>query len=334
MRTLLSFNDVILLPKHSTITSRSIPSVSTNIGFDLEIPILSAPMDCVTGYKMAAMLYCLGGSGVIHRFMPIEDQVAIAKKLGNFALGKTFFAVGASGDWQDRYKQLADNGVRNFCVDVANGHSILALQATEELAKLGYNVMAGNIGTGEGAVGLANAGAKSIRTGIGSGAACSTRLVTAFGCPTLQATLDAAEALDKANLDCHIISDGGIRGSADMVKCFAAGADAVMLGGLLAGTQESPGEIVKIDGKGYKKFRGMSSAEVNQEIGKKAVAEGASTLVPYLGPVKGVIDELIGGLKSGMSYANALKLSELTNVEMALLTNHGAFESTPHGKVL
>ncbi len=335
-----TFDDLMLVPRHSTIRSRKEPDTSTFIGkSELQIPIIAAPMNTVTEWHMAQAMADVGADSVLHRYMTIEEQYYNFKnvKAGN---KKPWVAVGATGDFLERAVELYKKGARKFCVDVANGHSEVCTDAVLALRKRysDIDIMAGNICSGEGVVHLCDAGANVLRVGIGPGSMCTTRLVTGFGVPQITAIDWCLPMAEK--YEAHIVADGGIRSSGDIVKALARGADAVMVGGLLAGTDQTPGDTTKdLDtGQLYKYYHGMASAEGRREWFDKEstayVPEGASTKVPHKGDAKKVVEELNNSLKVGMSFANATTLAELrVNARWVRVTDNGRKEGTPNRKL-
>ena len=301
-------------------------------------------MNTISEGKMALAMSNLGAGCVVHRYMTPARQADIFKSL--LAPNGVWFAIGATGDYLERTRMLYNTGVKYFCIDVANGHSQTLLDAVESLKKAFPDVfvMAGNITSYDGAYNLASCGAEAIRIGIGSGSACKTRVVTGFGVPLLS-VLEECWELKKIYPDVSLIADGGIRNSGDCVKalCFA---DAVMVGRLLAGTDETPGELIdggfdprthqiREHGK-FKKYAGMASKEGREfngwfsEENSSFVPEGVSTLVRCQGPVSKVIENLVGGIKVGMSFANARTLAELRqNAKWVRVTNAGFSEGLP-----
>jgi IMP dehydrogenase len=342
----VTFDDVTMVPNFSEIKSRKEPDVSVKITKDLtlQVPIIAAPMNTVCEDEMARVIDDYGGIGVIHRYMSIPDQL---QQLWNFwetdkhEDDLPFFAVGASGDFLERTTELYKNGVRKFCIDVANGDSVASLAAVSEL-KIKFNdivLMAGNVCTEEGYARLAFRGADLIRVGVGSGAMCKTRTVTGHGVPQLTALMWAAKAKEKFP-NSIVISDGGIRNSGDLVKALAI-ADVVMLGSLLAATDEAPGDIIKENGEEYKLYAGMASEDgrsLNNWFDREKtsfIPEGESVRLKRKGPVVNILNGLIGGLKVGMSYAGALNLQELKDkATFVKITQSGQIEGTPHGKKL
>lgn len=335
----LCFDDILLVPQESDVASRHSVDLLMRIGayektFNLSLPVIAAPMDTVCGLEMCIAMAESGGMGILHRYMPIEQQIGITVQLSK--LGYNFgVSVGATNTFMSDARKLVGSGAKLILVDIANGHSKYAIEAVRDLRKefgSGVHIMAGNVATAEGFKDLARAGADSIRVGIGGGSACTTRIVSGHGVPTLQSIMDIYQ-WKKDNTYTSIIADGGIRNSGDMVKAFAAGADAVMVGSMLAGTDESPGEVVTDhNGREVKMFRGMASAHAQMDkFGKVSVAEGISTTVPYKGSAKHILDQVRGGLGSGCSYSGVSTLSELAeNAEYVKVTSLSLNESKPH----
>jgi len=323
----LTFDDVLLVPNYGN-DSRDDGSIETQLGdYRFTVPIIAANMDTICGALMAATMGNLGGLGIIHRFMSVEDNVKEYKiAVGRNNLYDNKFVVGVSvgvgSDELKRAEALYVAGARLFCLDVAHAHSKKVSQMLKNL-KLVYDdvyIIAGNVATYGGADYLASIGADAVKVGIGAGSVCTTREVTGFGVPQLTAILDCAR------IDKPIIADGGIRKSADVVKSFAAGASMVMLGGMLAGTDEACG------GQNY---RGMASIAAREDYYKVTAgwraAEGISIDVESKGPVVNIINDIIGGLKSGLSYAGAKNLKELQRkAQFIEVTNATATEGTPH----
>jgi IMP dehydrogenase len=251
-------------------------------------------------------------------------------------------AVGVRGDYLERAAALVAEEVDALVLDVAHGHTEAALRALETLRSRFEHVdlVAGNVATGEGAADLADRGADAVKVGVGPGSTCTTRIVTGAGVPQLTAIMDAAAALEGRGVP--IIADGGIRNSGDITKALAAGAHCVMLGNLLAGTEESPGALIIRNGRQYKTYRGMASlwaaarrqaldAPVEEEDLSQIVAEGIEATVPYRGKAADVTAQLVGGLRSGMSYCGARTIEELqARAEFIQITQAGMKESLPH----
>jgi IMP dehydrogenase len=332
----LCFDDILIVPQHSYVNSRSSVALSMNIGRNsyLGLPVIAAPMDTVCESDMAYTMAKGGGLGIIHRFMPFEKQLKeVSKASANgVAVGA---AIGAKGDIEEQAIRLVGAGACVILIDTANGHSQYAIDAVKRVRDAVLNlahIMAGNVSTAEGFIRLVEAGADSVRVGIGGGSMCTTRIVSGHGIPTLASVMLVKEVKDSLGLDAGIIADGGIRNTGDMIKAFAAGADAVMLGSMLAGTDEAPGSLIINENGRFKSFRGMASKEANE--GKDIpIAEGVATVVPYKGKVEDILKDIRGGLGSGCSYSGVNKLrylhKEAMYVEVSSLSNK---ESMPHGK--
>lgn len=331
----LCFDDILLVPQHSNVRSRHNVDLTMTLGVNnkvvLSLPLIAAPMDTVCDYKMALALAENGALGSIHRYMSNEEQIAIANSLQYMGHYAAFFAIGATGDYFEQAQRLIEHGVSAFIVDTANGHSNVAIRAVERLRELPIHIMAGNVSTWEGFKRLSDAGADSIRVGIGGGSACTTRVVTGHGVPTLASIMDIVDA--RQDTDASIVADGGIRNSGDAVKAFAAGAHAVMLGSVLAGHAESPGETHydNNDNPISKEFRGMASADAQHSRGYVSVVEGISTLIPYKGNVANTLETFKNGIKSGVSYSGLEKLSDLSVESMYVeVSSLAKGESIPH----
>ena len=327
----VSFDDVLLVPHYSDIESRKSLSTVNNLGdIKLGLPIISSPMDTVTELKMACAMHTNGGLGIIHRYNSIEEQSRIVKDtlLAGAVVGA---AIGVTGDYKERAQELVNSGAQVLCVDVAHGHHSMMRDALKHL-KEEYggvvHIMAGNVATGQGGLDLALWGADSIRVGIGGGSICSTRLVSGHGVPTLQSIIDCVTA----GCPVPIIADGGIKTSGDAVKALAAGADFVMLGSMLAGTDQAPGQVFDNGNKKYKVYRGMASSEAQVNWrGKTSTPEGISTTIPYKGDVATILADLKGGIQSGMSYSGAKTIQELqAKASFVQMTSAGRGESHTH----
>jgi IMP dehydrogenase len=344
MRKALSFDDVLLIPQHSNIVSRKDVDVSTKLSkhLTLKIPIISSCMDTVTGPEMAIAMWKSGGLGILHRYNSIVQQCQMLREV-HAAKVDCAIAIGITGDFKDRLKSLVELGGTSFCFDVAHGDCDMMEDAIKWLRTTfgrDFTVIAGNVATGIGAMRLMDAGADAIRIGIGGGSLCTTRLMTGHGIPTFQSVLDCWDYLSyhRYNKSICLIADGGIKNSGDIVKSVAAGAGAVILGQLLASTDEAPGELIDTPHGKFKKYRGMSSfgAQVDWRPEKKdeIVPEGEDTILPYKGSVEKILYQLIGGVRSGMTYSNARTLNELKkNIEFVQITSAGWAESKPHAKV-
>jgi len=338
MRKTVCFDDVLLKPQFSAITSRSDIDLETSLdekdNLVITLPIVSAPMDTVTGPEMAVSIYKAGGLGILHRYNTIDEQVQLVKTALTLEKNVVFgAAVGITGDYEERACRLYEAGCQIFCLDVAHGHHALMKTALETLRqKFGRNIhlMAGNIATLEAFNDLSDWGADSIRVGVGGGSICSTRVQTGHGIPTLQSVIDCA----KSDRSAALIADGGIKNSGDMVKALAAGADAVMCGSLLAGTEETPGTVLRSnDGSPPRKvYRGMASREAQKAWrGKVGSVEGVATTVPIKGKVADVLHDLEWGIRSGLSYTGARSLRELRSKSRFLTqTSAAQTESSPH----
>ena len=347
MKDTLSYDDVLLVPQYSTIRSRSEVNISVDLGkgFQLEMPILAAPMDTITEAPMAIAMANVGAGSVIHRYNSIETQVEKIKTAVSIATRARAHAhapddkspaigaaIGVYGDYIERATAAYDAGVSFLCIDVAHGHHILmkeALTTLKEIFGEKLHIMAGNVATLQGVNHLSDWGADSVRCNIGGGSICSTRLQTGHGVPGLQTIMDCA----KTDRNVKIIADGGIKNSGDIVKALAAGADAIICGSLLAGTAETPGKILE-DSQGFrwKVYRGMASKEAQIEWrGRCASNEGVSSRVPYRGSVKKILHDLETGIRSGFSYSGARTLGELHHsARFIRQTNSGIKESDTH----
>jgi IMP dehydrogenase len=327
----ITFDDVLLIPAYNHYESRRIVDIGMRdrLGkLALELPVMSASMDTVTEHKMANFMSSKGGIGVLHRFMTIEEN------LTEFAActGDVFVSIGCNSAELERAEALRDKGANYFCVDVAHAHAKYVGKTLKQLRVILSEscIMAGNVATYAGADYLASCGADIIKAGIGGGSVCSTRIKTGFGVPMLTCIQDCART------DRSIVADGGIRTPGDIVKALAFGADFVMIGGMLAGTGPTPGEVIKnAEGKLVKLYRGMASREAQEDfLGQMSgwkTAEGASTEVPYREDADYIIADIIGGLRSGLTYAGADTISELQRkLNFVNITDSGRIESLPH----
>jgi len=332
----LTYDDVLLVPQYSNIRSRREIRVGNVLRGNgptvaLRLPILSSPMDTVTELAMAAAIWQGGGFGIIHRYNTIERQHALVDEAIVGANANVGAAIGTTGDYLDRAAALYDAGARILCVDVAHGHHILMKEALLDLRNVfgdAVHIMAGNVATLEGYNDLVDWGADSVRCNIGGGSICSTRIQTGHGIPGLYTILDCA----KASRQVPIIADGGIRSAGDIVKALAAGADFVMLGSLLAGTDEAPGDVINTRKGKYKSYRGMASKDAQVEWrGKTASLEGIATTVPCKGPVGNILGELERGIRSGLSYSGATSIKELQKkARFIRQTASGRVEGSTH----
>lgn len=310
----LTYDDVLLVPQYSDIESRSEIDISSCLddGIKLDVPIISSPMDTVTESDMAVAMSDAGGLGIVHRYDTVEVQAAyVSRALRDPGCRFIGAAVGVTGDFEERAIALVEAGAEVICVDVAHGHHSLMKRALRRLKSSlpsTVHVMAGNVATQRGYEALADWGADSVRCNIGGGSICSTRVQTGHGIPGLHTIFECASA----GLDIPIIADGGIRNSGDIAKAIAAGADFVMLGSLLAGTDQAPG-IIYVNEKGkFKVYRGMASLTAQKDWRGRLTSapEGVSSQIPYKGDVSSVLQDLAMGVRSGFSYTGARTLPE------------------------
>jgi IMP dehydrogenase len=327
----ITFDDVLLIPAYNHHESRRVVHIGMTdklAKLTLELPVISSNMDTITESKMANFIHSKGGIGALHRFLSIEDNIKEFKR----CKGQVFVSVGCTDSELQRAEALRDAGAEFFCVDVAHGHAKYVGKTLKSLRQmLGSRcIMAGNVATYAGADYLASCGADIVKAGIGGGSVCSTRIKTGFGVPMLTCIQDCARA------DRSIVADGGIRTSGDIVKALAFGADFVMVGGMLAGTEPTPGAVISIsDGNQVKHYRGMASREAQEEfLGQLhdwKTAEGVTVEVPYRNNQEAIIADIVGGLRSGLTYAGADNISELQRkLNYVTVTQAGRIESLPH----
>ena len=339
----LTFDDVLILPRYSNILP-----VNTNITLNLskkiilKVPFISSAMDTVTESNMAIAMAKVGGIGIIHRNLKIKLQAKEVQKVKkkNLLVGA---AIGTNQEDLDRAQSLEDNGVDLIVIDTAHGHSKKVLDTLSKIKKKNSKIpiCVGNVATGEAAKKLYNSGADIIKVGIGPGSICTTRMVSGIGVPQITAIMEVKKTLNKRKV--KIISDGGIKFSGDIGKALAAGADAIMMGSIFAGTDESPGKKFKVNGKIYKTYRGMgsigamSSGSANRYFQKnykdksKFIPEGVEGRVEYKGSVSKIIYQLQGGLKSSMGYIGAKNLKEIKKrAKFVKITKAGFYESMVH----
>ncbi len=339
----LTFDDVLLIPQYSSVLP-SDTDISLNLtkNITLKVPFLSSAMDTVTEAEMAIAIAKEGGIGIIHRNLNIKSQTKeiIRVKKKKLIVGA---AVGTNYEDIERAKNLIDSGCDLLVIDTAHGHSKKVINTLLKLKKINskITICVGNIATGEAAKRLYNSGADIIKVGIGPGSICTTRMVAGIGVPQISAIMDVKRALKSRKV--KIISDGGIKFSGDIVKALAAGADAIMMGSIFAGTEESPGKKFKVKGKIYKQYRGMgsigamSSGSANRYFQKnfkdksKFVPEGVEGRVEFKGNVSKIIYQLKGGLRSSMGYIGAKNLKQLKkNAKFIKITKAGFYESMVH----
>ena len=339
----LTFDDVLLLPRYSEVLpSDTDISVKLTDQINLKVPFLSSAMDTVTESEMAIAIAKSGGIGVVHRNLNIKKQTKeiIKVKKRNLLVGA---AVGTNKEDIDRAKSLVANGCDLIVIDTAHGHSEKVLKTLSKLKKIdkATPICVGNIATGEAAKKLYNSGADIIKIGIGPGSICTTRMVAGIGVPQISAIMEVKKSLKNKKI--KIISDGGIKFSGDIAKAIAAGADAIMMGSIFAGTSESPGKKFSIKGKIYKQYRGMgsvgamSSGSANRYFQKKFkdkskfVPEGVEGRVEFKGNVSKIIYQLKGGLRSSMGYIGAKNLKQIKkNAKFIKITKAGFYESMVH----
>jgi IMP dehydrogenase len=342
----LTFDDVLLIPKKSTILSRKEVDLSSYFTKNilLSSPLVSTNMDTVTEAPMAIALAEHGGIGIIHRFLSIEQQVAEVKKVKKKDL-LVAGAIGVYGDYFDRATALIKAGVDVINIDIAHGHSELLLTVLRHLKKKykKTDIIAGTVATAEGTKELIEAGADGIKVGVGAGSICITRLVAGSGVPQITAVLDCAKVGKKYGIP--ISSDAGVRRSGDAVKALAAGASTIMSGSLYAGFAESPGKEITKENKKYKIIRGMASSEANairikkdphlKRDLKEYAAEGVEGLVPFKGSVYDFLPSFLMGIKSGFTYSGAKNIQELwKNAEFIQISPSSLIESRPHDIIL
>jgi IMP dehydrogenase len=320
----LTYNDISLIPTEvSRIKSRTESNTSAAfLGINLSVPLLSSPMDTVTGIDMAKELSRSGCLGILNRFDSSLDQTLNDKN------GNGIKAVSIALNTPDEIiEKLAARGYI-ICIDTANANNCEVLRKTEEVKKK-YNVklIVGNIAHGASLNQLEDAGADAVRVGIGSGSVCTTSIQTGIGIGQVSSLLDVLYARNDKKMKIKIIADGGIKSPGDVAKAIALGADAVMLGRMLSGTRETPGEVIKYNGQLWKKYRGSASFGVKM---RNEFIEGEETMVAYKGAVKNVIDSISDGLRSSMSYMNCLTVEELASIEtFAVLSNYSYLERLP-----
>ncbi|CAK4082737.1 unnamed protein product [Aphanomyces euteiches] len=319
----LDFKDVLIRPKRSTLKSRSQVDVSRTYTFRNSgktwtgVPVVAANMDTVGTFEMAVVLAQNKCITCIHKHYTVDEWKTFASSHPD-VLPFVAVSAGTSSSDLDRVSEVLGNhaDISFVCLDVANGYSEHFVDAVRAVrAKHPHHtIIAGNVVTGEMVEELILSGADIIKVGIGPGSVCTTRKQTGVGYPQLSAVLECADAAH--GLNGHVISDGGCTCPGDVAKAFGAGADFVMLGGMLAGHDESGGDVIEIDGKVFKRFYGMSSAVAMKKhaggVAEYRSSEGKSVTVPYRGPVDGTIKDILGGVRSSCTYVGAAKLKELS----------------------
>jgi len=340
----LTFDDVTMAPKYSEVLPSEVDtSTKLSSNLTLKIPLLSSAMDTVTESRMAIAIAKAGGIGVIHRNLDIKKQIEEIKKVKKLKL-LVGAAVGAGPLELKRAEAILKEKVDLIVVDTAHGHSKKVAEIIKVIKNKKTNktaLCAGNIATADAAKFLIKLGVDIVKVGIGPGSICTTRLVAGIGVPQLSAIMEVKKGVK--NNKVKIISDGGIKYSGDLAKALSAGADAIMIGSLFAGSMETPGKLIKKNGKLYKNFRGMGSVgamnkgsadryfQIKQKDTSKYVPEGVEGFVKYKGNVKDIIYRLIGGLKSSMGYLGAQKVPNLKNSpKFVKITKAGFYESMVH----
>jgi len=340
----LTFDDVTLMPKYSEVLPSEVDtSIKLTQFLKLRVPLLSSAMDTVTESKMAIAIAKAGGLGIIHRNFKINEQIQEIRKVKKRKL-LVGAAVGAGPKEFKRAELVLKENINMIVVDTAHGHTKKVSEIVRFIKKKKSKrtaLCAGNIATPEAAKFLLKLGVDVIKVGIGPGSICTTRLVAGIGVPQLSAILTVRNGIKNKNV--KIISDGGIKYSGDLAKAFAAGADAVMIGSLFAGTDEAPGKLIKRNGKLFKSFRGMGSVgamnkgsadryfQSKQKNSSKYVPEGVEGLAKYKGKVDNIIYKLVGGLRSSMGYLGSKQIKYLRKKpQFVKITKAGFYESMVH----
>ena len=321
----LTYDDISLIPTEiSRIKSRKEVDTATNfLGIKLSVPIISSPMESVTGIEMAKELYNLGCLGIVNRFDSSLDEL-LSNKNGIRKINAISIALNTP---IDLVKKLSE-GRKIICIDTANASNREVLKKTEQVKmNVDVKVVVGNIAHGASLKHLVDSGADGVRVGIGSGSVCSTSIQTGIGIGQVSSILDVLFSRKESKLKIAIIADGGIKGAGDVAKAIALGADAVMLGRLLAGTRETPGEVIRYSDQLWKKYRGSASFGVKM---KNEFIEGEETMVAYKGAVANVVNAVSDGLRSSMSYMNCRTIEDLRKIEtFAVLSNSSYLERLP-----
>ncbi len=340
LETALSYDDISIRPTKSPVESRSQVNLESCLIGDITVenPVISAPMDSVTESEMAQAMADSGGVGIIHRYLSIEEQ---AEEVSNVD-GIVGATIGINSSWEKRLEMQLDAGADFICVDVAHGHLEKTLEVVKDAKSvIDVPLMAGNVSTGQGAVDLAKSGVDSVKVGVGPGSHCLTREVTGVGVPQVTALNEVRQDLDyqimMGNIDENVtvVADGGIQKSGDMAKALLLGADTVMIGGLLAGCEESAANVVETNsGVKYKKTHGMASEEAREDNGivTDEAVEGASGYTPYSGPVENTMEQLSSGVRSTLSYVGAFELDTAReNAEFVRITPNVSERNGTHG---
>ena len=339
----LTFDDVILVPKYSSILPAE-TNLNINLGnsLNLKIPFLSSAMDTVTESSMAIAIAQKGGLGIIHRNLSTHEQIKEIKKVKKKNL-ITGAAIGTTNEDLIRAKSILDAGADLIVIDTAHGHSEKVIKTLNKIKKISSKIpiCVGNIATGEAALRLYNEGADILKVGIGPGSICTTRMIAGIGVPQITAVMEVKKSMKNKKI--KIISDGGVKFSGDIVKGLAAGADAIMMGSIFAGTDESPGKRYKHKNKFYKAYRGMGSIgamsegssnryfQKNHKDKSKFVPEGVEARISYKGSVDRIIHQFQGGLRSSMGYIGAKIINEIQKkAKFVKITKAGFYESMVH----
>ncbi|XYI01418.1 IMP dehydrogenase [Sorangium sp. So ce1128] len=356
----LTFDDVLLVPKRTTMRSRSHVDVSSMLTqrIPLRVPMVSANTPWCTGARMAIAMAKVGGIGFVHRMCSPEDEADAVEEVKSAAFSREEFpnasvdrdgrlrvgaAVGVRSDYLRRADLVVERGADLLVVDIAHGHADYALEVIAHFKAryAGVDIVAGNVATSEGARDLIGAGADAVKVGVGPGAVCTTRLVTGCGVPQITAIIDCVDEARRCGIP--VIADGGIRTSGDITKAISAGASTVMLGRLLAGSDESEARLIEVGGTKYKittgfvtlgvelTLRKLANKKISREEFENYVPEGVEATFPYAGPLDRLVRQYLGGLRSGMSYSGAENVADLwEKAEFIQVTNAGWAEGTPH----
>lgn len=327
----VTFDDILLEPQFSKIVSRKDVDISSEfLGKELKIPIISANMDTVTNLGMVKAMQELGATGILHRYQTMEEVDVQVNEISSSG-GQAIPSIGVQDGQYEMALRWTKCGAAAVCLDIAHADTPRAIELTKWLSKEKVKVIVGNVSTYDGVLRLADAGAYAVKVGQGSGSHCTTRIVTGHGVPQISALLEAV-AVKRHFPNLKIIADGGIRNSGDIVKSLAMGADYVMLGSLLAGSLEAPGDIIN----GYKAYRGMASRESRLDFDPNMsldyTPEGVASMRPVTGPVKHTVNILAGGVRSGLSYSGSKNLKEFRKkVRFMVVSSSSQIENTPHG---
>lgn len=345
MRELLTFDDVLIVPRFSTVQSRKDVDMSLNrVGYPhVSLPVISANMDTITNTQMSQTLINYGAQACLHRFSTIDENVRVFEEScveTKANIESPMVSVGLGSAELSRAEALFNAGATFFVIDVAHGAQLSVVEQAKNLRELiGFNgsITVGNFATGDSVKTFLEhfPSVDGFKVGVGPGSACTTRIKTGIGVPQLSAVLDIAATLQRTGI--IVIADGGLRTPGDIAKALGAGANLVMLGGMLAGTAEAPGELINDDGRFYKKYRGSASKESYEAQGKNGsyiTAEGESFLVPYKGSVVDILRDIEGGIRSSMTYVGAKDLNEFrANCDFVRITSAGVKENGSHGKI-